>query len=177
MPSTFPNLTRRLGLPAMAIAAACAFSAPIDTAEAAPMRTTAVVVADDVKVTLVVAKSDRKKARAKAAAKRKAAAKHKAAAKRRNVARHKTANARLTLEFGHGPRYKRKRNLRRHHTCSPRRALNKAQRRGVRHAHIRRINHRGVVVAGRKRGERVVIGFANHRSCPVRFVRVRGGWR
>ena len=58
-------------------------------------------------------------------------------------------------------------------TCRPRKALRKAKRRGLRRAHIVRANRRGVVIMGRKWGERVVIGFGRHRSCPVRFVRSR----
>lgn len=57
--------------------------------------------------------------------------------------------------------------------CRPRRALRKAERHGLRRAHVVRMGHRNVVVAGRKRGERVVVGFANVRGCPVRFVRHR----
>lgn len=62
---------------------------------------------------------------------------------------------------------------RRYNRCRPGKAVHKAKRRGIRRAHIVRVNRRGVLVAGRKWGERVVIGFANRRSCPVRFVRSR----
>ncbi len=62
----------------------------------------------------------------------------------------------------------------RHATCSPERALRKVERRGLRRAFVRRVDGRGVVIAGRKRGERVVVGFGRHPSCPVRFVRSRG---
>ena len=54
--------------------------------------------------------------------------------------------------------------------CRPGKAVHKAQRRGIRHAHVVRVSRRGVVVAGRKRGERVTMGFGRSRSCPVRFV-------
>ncbi|MEN0041486.1 MAG: hypothetical protein AAF764_09135 [Pseudomonadota bacterium] len=57
--------------------------------------------------------------------------------------------------------------------CRPARALRKARRNGIRRAHIIRTGRRGVVVAGRQWGDRVVIGFGRHRSCPVRFVRHR----
>ena len=57
--------------------------------------------------------------------------------------------------------------------CNPRKAVRKAKRRGVRRAHVVRVGKRGVVVAGRKWGERVVIGFGRKRSCPVRFVNAR----
>ena len=64
------------------------------------------------------------------------------------------------------PRYHRKR-------CSPRKAVRKARRKGLRRAHVVRVGHRGVIVAGRKWGERVVVGFGRHRSCPVRVGRHR----
>lgn len=57
--------------------------------------------------------------------------------------------------------------------CNPRKALRKARRNGVRRAYVRRVGHRGVVIAGRKWGDRVIIGFGRQRSCPVRFVRHR----
>ena len=80
------------------------------------------------------------------------------------------------FSFGIGDRhYHGHRGHRRHYGhrrfCRPGKALRKAQRRGLRRAHIRRAGRRGVVVVGRKWGERVVMGFGRHRSCPVRFVR------
>ena len=57
--------------------------------------------------------------------------------------------------------------------CNPRKAVRKARRKGLRRAHVVRVGHRGVIVAGRKWGDRVVVGFGRHRSCPVRFVRHR----
>lgn len=57
--------------------------------------------------------------------------------------------------------------------CRPARALRKARRNGIRRAHVIRQGRRGLVVAGRQWGDRVVIGFGRHRSCPVRFVRAR----
>ncbi|MFD0916330.1 hypothetical protein ACFQ14_07930 [Pseudahrensia aquimaris] len=79
------------------------------------------------------------------------------------------------FDIGIGDRYFRgdRRRDRHYRTCSPRKALRKARRNGVRRAHIRRIGHRGVIVSGRKWGERVVMGFGKHRSCPIRFVRAR----
>ncbi|MEL6946790.1 MAG: hypothetical protein AAFO73_04055 [Pseudomonadota bacterium] len=58
--------------------------------------------------------------------------------------------------------------------CTPRKALRKARRMGLRRAFVRRASYRGVVVMG-KRGYRgrVIVGFGGHRSCPVRFVRPR----
>lgn len=72
-----------------------------------------------------------------------------------------------------GAGYRERRSHRRA-TCSPRKALRKVERRGIRRAFVRRVGERGVVIAGRKRGERIVVGFGRHPSCPVRFVRTRG---
>ena len=55
--------------------------------------------------------------------------------------------------------------------CRPGRALRKARSRGLRRARLVRLNRRVVVVRGRKWGDRVTVGFANRRGCPVRFVR------
>ncbi len=68
--------------------------------------------------------------------------------------------------------YRERRHTRRQR-CSPRRAVRKARRNGVRRAHVIRAGRRGVVVAGRQWGDRVVVGFGRHRSCPIRFVRAR----
>jgi hypothetical protein len=59
----------------------------------------------------------------------------------------------------------RDRNWRR--SCSPERAVNKAERMGLRRARIVDVNRRTVKVAGRQYGDRVVIVFANERGCPV----------
>ncbi|MEP1209333.1 MAG: hypothetical protein ABJM29_05450 [Rhizobiaceae bacterium] len=82
----------------------------------------------------------------------------------------------VSIGFGHGgydhhdrwdrPRYHRNR-------CSPRKAVRKARRKGLRRAHVIRVGHRGVVVSGRKWGERVIMGFGRNHRCPVRFVRHR----
>ncbi|MEE9374982.1 MAG: hypothetical protein V3V04_01460 [Rhizobiaceae bacterium] len=57
--------------------------------------------------------------------------------------------------------------------CNPRKAVRKARRKGLRRAHIVRVNRRGVIVAGRRWGSRVVIGFDRSRRCNVKFVRSR----
>ncbi len=62
---------------------------------------------------------------------------------------------------------------RRANRCSAKRAVRKARRRGLRRAHIVRMGRRGVVVAGRKWGDRVVMGFDRSRHCRIRFVRAR----
>lgn len=70
------------------------------------------------------------------------------------------------------PRYEDRRYRPRNY-CRPGRALNKARDRGLRRARIVRVNPRGVIVRGRKWGERVTMGFRNNRQCSVRFVRAR----
>ena len=51
------------------------------------------------------------------------------------------------------------------------RALRKARNMGIRRAHVVRVNHRKIVVAGRRHGNRTIVGFARAPRCPVRFVR------
>ena len=50
--------------------------------------------------------------------------------------------------------------------CSPRHALRKAARMGVRGGDIVRDNRRAVVVAGFKRGHPILVRFAQERGCP-----------
>ncbi|MES0211992.1 hypothetical protein NKJ93_23335 [Mesorhizobium sp. M0028] len=66
---------------------------------------------------------------------------------------------------GYYREHRRERNWRR--SCSPERALDKAERMGLRRARIVDINRRTVKVAGRQYGDRVVIVFANERGCPI----------
>ncbi|TGQ36479.1 MULTISPECIES: hypothetical protein [unclassified Mesorhizobium] len=61
--------------------------------------------------------------------------------------------------------HRRERDWRR--SCSPERALDKAERMGLHRARIVDISRRTVKVAGRQYGDRVVIVFANERGCPV----------
>jgi len=80
----------------------------------------------------------------------------------------------FSIDFGRGYGRHYGRPHYRYRRCTPRRALRKARRMGIRRAYVRRAGYRGVIVAG-KRGYRgrVIVGFGNHRSCPVRFVRPR----
>lgn len=59
----------------------------------------------------------------------------------------------------------------RHHrtgTCSPREAVHKASRMGLRHARVVHVGYRAVAVEGRGRGNRLhQVVFANTRHCPV----------
>ncbi|MER8826372.1 hypothetical protein NKH73_10135 [Mesorhizobium sp. M0938] len=52
-------------------------------------------------------------------------------------------------------------------SCSPDRALGKAERMGLRRARIVDINRRTVKVAGRQYGDRVLVVFGNERGCPI----------
>ena len=51
--------------------------------------------------------------------------------------------------------------------CTPNRALNKAERLGLRRAHVVDVDRRTIKVSGRKYGERVRITFARAPHCPV----------
>ncbi|MEP4537704.1 MAG: hypothetical protein ABJ021_11060 [Nitratireductor sp.] len=51
--------------------------------------------------------------------------------------------------------------------CTPHRAVRKAERLGVRRAHVVRVNHRIIKVRGRARGERVAVIFARAPRCPI----------
>jgi len=51
--------------------------------------------------------------------------------------------------------------------CSTERALEKAEKMGVRRARIESDGRRFVEVSGRRRGDRVLVVFANERNCPV----------
>ena len=63
------------------------------------------------------------------------------------------------------------RHLRRHRraavACTPRHAVRKARRLGIHRAHIRRVNRRVIVVAGRSHRHRSAIRFARAPGCPV----------
>ncbi|ODT08705.1 MAG: hypothetical protein ABS58_01340 [Mesorhizobium sp. SCN 65-20] len=51
--------------------------------------------------------------------------------------------------------------------CTPDRALDKAERMGLRRARIADVDRRTITVSGRKYGERVAVTFARSPSCPV----------
>ncbi len=52
-------------------------------------------------------------------------------------------------------------------SCSPDRALDKAERMGLRRARIVRTGRHTVQVSGFKFGSRVTVTFANERGCPI----------
>ncbi len=51
--------------------------------------------------------------------------------------------------------------------CTPDRALNKAERMGIRRARIADVDRRSITVSGRSRGDRVFVTFARAPRCPV----------
>ncbi|RJT39192.1 hypothetical protein D3227_13355 [Mesorhizobium waimense] len=73
---------------------------------------------------------------------------------------------RIGVYSGDDDGYRRERDWRRR-GCSPDRALDKAERMGLRRARIVDVSRRTVKVAGRQYGDRVVVVFANERGCPV----------
>ena len=57
-------------------------------------------------------------------------------------------------------------------TCQPREAVRKAERFGLHRAEINRINNHLIVVSGRKRGQRLVVGMERiSRNCEIAFVK------
>jgi hypothetical protein len=69
------------------------------------------------------------------------------------------------------PREFRQPNLRRdewgRESCSPRRALFKAERLGLRRVFLRNVGRSTIRVSGRRHGDRVTVTFARAPSCPV----------
>jgi len=65
------------------------------------------------------------------------------------------------------PGYHHGRHYRPVSACAPARALRKARHLGVHRARLFRANRRTVVVAGRSRGDRATVRFAQRRDCPV----------
>jgi hypothetical protein len=62
-------------------------------------------------------------------------------------------------DYRYGQRY--------HRACTPGQALHKADRMGIRHARINRVNHRVIAVGGRARGHHVRVVFARVPGCPI----------
>jgi hypothetical protein len=61
-------------------------------------------------------------------------------------------------------RYSERRNNR---GCSEGRALDKAERMGLRRARVTDVDRRTIEVSGRKRGDRVTVIFARAPNCPI----------
>ena len=64
-------------------------------------------------------------------------------------------------------RWEREDRNRQRSACTPDRALDKAERLGIRRARILDVDRRTIQVMGRDGGERVIITFARAPNCPV----------
>jgi hypothetical protein len=65
-------------------------------------------------------------------------------------------------------RYDNRRDFRRaERRCTPERALDKAERIGIRRARIDYVNRETIGVIGRSHGDRVSVTFARDRGCPI----------
>jgi len=86
----------------------------------------------------------------------------------------------VELRFGHQPRVI-KRAPRHHGICRPGHAVLKAERRGLRRISVQRVNHRVVVIKGRKHGAKVKVAFyRDSPRCRVAWVKRsnhHGGYR
>jgi len=70
---------------------------------------------------------------------------------------------------GHDRHHGWHRDHRRPAACTAGRAINKAERMGIRRARVVDANRRVVKVAGRKYNQRVMVTFANQRGCPILY--------
>jgi hypothetical protein len=77
-------------------------------------------------------------------------------------------NARVGVYFGDGDRGDY-RYHRRHHVraCTAGRALDKAERLGIRRARVVDVDRRSIDVVGRKHGDRVRVTFGRAPNCPI----------
>jgi hypothetical protein len=76
----------------------------------------------------------------------------------------------IGVQVGDSDRYDYRdyRHDRRHYrACTPNRAVDKAERYGVRRAHVVDVSRRTITVSGRKWGERVRMTFGRAPHCPV----------
>ena len=64
-------------------------------------------------------------------------------------------------------RYDRRHDRRYERACSPDRALDKAERLGLRRARIVDVDRRTIEVSGRRHGDRVRVTFARAPNCPI----------
>lgn len=71
------------------------------------------------------------------------------------------------VDYRRGHRYDRRHERRHERRCSPERALDKAERYGLRRARIVDVDRRTITVAGRKWGDRVRMTFGRAPHCPI----------
>ena len=81
--------------------------------------------------------------------------------------RHDSARAGVYLGDADRIHYRRDRYHRHHRVCTPGRALDKAERIGLRHARVVDVDRRTIEVRGHKRGHRVNVTFGRSPSCPI----------
>lgn len=73
----------------------------------------------------------------------------------------------IGVQVGDYGRHHYRHDRRHFRACTPNRAVNKAERYGVRRAYVVDVNRRTITVAGRKWGERVRMTFGRSQDCPV----------
>ena len=74
---------------------------------------------------------------------------------------------RLGIHIGPSGRYNEREYRKTQRSCTPARALEKAQRIGIRRARIDYVNRRTIGVVGRSHGDQVRVTFARAPRCPV----------
>lgn len=73
----------------------------------------------------------------------------------------------IGMQVGDYDRVDYRRHDRRYRECTPNRAIEKAERNGLRRARVVDVSRRTITVAGRKWGERVRMTFSRAPNCPV----------
>lgn len=73
----------------------------------------------------------------------------------------------IGVQVGDYGRHHYRHDRRHFRACTPNRAVNKAERYGVRRARVVDVGRRTITVAGRKWGERVRMTFGRSADCPV----------
>ena len=81
--------------------------------------------------------------------------------------RHDSAGVGVYLGDADRVHYRRDRYQGHHRVCTPGRALDKAERIGLRHARVVDVDRRTIEVRGHKRGHRVNVTFGRSPNCPI----------
>lgn len=76
-------------------------------------------------------------------------------------------HVRFGIFLGDGERMRGREFRHTEHRCTPERALDKAERIGIRRARIDYIRHRSIGIVGRSRGDWIRVTFARGPNCPV----------
>ena len=80
-----------------------------------------------------------------------------------NFGGHHGAGVGVYLGDGHRDHYR----YRPARVCTPNRAVNKAERLGLRRARVVDVNRRTIKVSGRQHRDRVTVTFGRHGNCPI----------